>query len=150
MANRLPSLQEPDSGFTDEQLHLRNGAKALISRSGHALLVQERHADGSRFWTLPGGGAGDDEPLPDALRRELVEEIDCRARVADPVTTFTYRHSSRENTYSIYTVFECTLRSEPSPVRSEGILDHRWVAPSEAPPSTLPQVRRVLRVTNSP
>jgi 8-oxo-dGTP diphosphatase len=150
MANRLPSLQEPDSGFTDAPLHLRNGAKALISRSDRALLVQERHADGSGFWTLPGGGARDDESLSDALRRELLEEIGCRSRVTDPVTTFTYRHSSRENTYSIYTVFDCTLRSEPSPVRSEGILDYQWVATDELPSSTLPEVRRVLRVTANP
>lgn len=133
--------------FTDQstQSHVRYGAKALISTSTRILLTKEKHVDSSLFWTLPGGGVDQDESLVDGLRRELFEELQCRSFIDEPVTTIWYAHSSCQNTFSIYTVFECTLLSDPTPNRKEGILEHQWVSPTNLPASTLPQVRYILQ-----
>lgn len=124
---------------------LRRGAKALVSSASRVLLVRERHADGRSFWTLPGGGARPREPLVDALRRELDEELDCEAVVEAPVARFWYAHLSKPATVSVYTVFACAVASAVQPVRHEGVLESRWVDPDQLPASTLPQVRHLLR-----
>lgn len=123
---------------------VRTGAKALLVGSDQALLVQERHADGSTFWTLPGGGLRAQERPADGLRRELAEELDCRVLVGDPVASVWYHHR-HSPAVTCYEVFDCSLLSEPSAERQEGIIGYRWV-PLESPPvSTLPQIRSLLR-----
>lgn len=129
--------------FTDVD-RLRTGAKALVTASERALLVKERHADGSTFWTLPGGGVRDREWPVDGLRRELAEELSCRAVVGDPVADFWYHHQSTD-AVTRYEVFACSLLSSPTPALEEGILDSRWVDPESPPATTLPQVRQVIR-----
>lgn len=127
------------------RFRLRTGAKALVTSASKVLLVQEHHADGRPFWTLPGGGVHPDEPLARGLERELLEELDCQARIGAPVTQFWYVHESLDATVSRYTVFDCALVTDPSPDRSEGIAACRWVSPANLPPGTLPQVEHVCR-----
>lgn len=123
---------------------LRRGAKALVAANGRALLVRERHADGSPFWTLPGGGISQGESLVGGLRRELAEELRCRAVIEDERSWFCYPHSSLAGTVTVYTVFGCSLLTRPRPRPTEGIEACRWVPPTDPPAPTLPQVRRVL------
>ncbi|WP_276273742.1 NUDIX hydrolase [Haloarcula litorea] len=144
MANR-PREPPTHDATTDGEYRLRPGAKALVTTGSTVLLVKERHADGTPFWTLPGGGVHDGETLGEGLRRELDEELHCRARVGRPVTEFWYAHESLDATVSAYTVFDCDLLSPVTPDATEGILDARWVRPSAVPPTTLPQVRHVCR-----
>lgn len=127
------------------QVQIRRGAKALISTSKRVLLIKEQHADGSSFWTLPGGGVKDDESVFDGLGRELAEELHCQSIIDDAVTTFWYGHLSRQNTLSHYTVFACDLLSTPTPNRNEGVLEYRWVSPTDLPSPILPQVDHILR-----
>jgi len=123
---------------------VRHGAKALVASSDRVLLVQERHADGTPFWTLPGGAAYRNESLTDALRREISEELRCRCTVGKPLDSFWYVHRSRDRTASVYTVFGCALGSRPSPVPAEGVKATRWVDPAVPPSRTLPAVRTLL------
>lgn len=132
----------PESNETT--IEIRHGVKALVTSSGRALLLKERHADGTPFWTLPGGRVNAGESLPAALRRELSEELNCRSVVDRRVSAFWYAHLSRQNTCSVYAVFECALLSAAMPRGAEGILEHRWVAPCEIPATTLPQVRTLV------
>ena len=136
------AVGEPDS--EERPAQFRRGAKALVTASGSALLVRERHADGSPFWTLPGGGVHPGESRAAAVERELAEELRCRAVTADPLTAFPYAHTSSPGRVSVYTVHECHLLSEPTPVAAEGVSDIRWVSPSTIPTRTLPQVRTVV------
>ena len=138
MANRLTPQCERDGQF-----ELRAGAKALVTAGSNVLLVRERHADGTPFWTLPGGGVEPDETPTEGLRRELDEELDCRARIAEPVDRFWYAHESLTETVSAYTVFDCSLLSTPDPNEDEGIYGCRWVTPASLPNRTLPQVREI-------
>lgn len=138
---RSPPKQIPNS----ERFTLRQGAKALVTSASKILLVREHHADGSPFWTLPGGGVHVHEDPVEALQRELDEELNCRASITDPVTRFWYAHESLTNTVSMYIVYECSLLSDPDPNPDEGVYDCRWVSPGALPSSTLPQVRQVCQ-----
>jgi 8-oxo-dGTP diphosphatase len=144
MATNRDVLGERRSAAGQPDPVVRTGAKALVTTEAGVLLVRERHADGTPFWTLPGGGSRRDESPGETLRRELREELDCAVRVDDPVTTFWYAHTSRENALSVHTVISAGLLSRPEPVRSEGILECRWVDPAAPPAATLPQVRYLL------
>lgn len=139
MVNGSASRQAAETGA--KWFEPRSGAKALVTSGRSVLVVQERHADGSPFWTLPGGGVRDHECPAEGLRRELAEELDCRARVDDPVSAFWYAHDSLAATVSVYTVFDCSLLTGPAPNHDEGVFDARWVEPDDLPPATLPQVR---------
>ncbi len=135
--SRQQAMGEPLTG----RFEPRTGAKALVTSGDAVLLVKERHADGSPFWTLPGGGVCGHECPTEGLKRELVEELDCRARIDDPVSTFWYAHNSLAAAVSVYAVFDCSLLSRPVPNPDEGVFDARWVEPASLPPATLPQVR---------
>ncbi|WP_299334202.1 NUDIX hydrolase [Haloplanus sp.] len=128
---------------------LRRGAKAVVSSSSRVLLVRERHSDGRPFWTLPGGGVHPEESLIEGLRRELVEELCCVPVVGRPTSTFWYAHHRPRDVVSHYTVFRCSVPGAVRPVKGEGILAARWVAPDRPPAGTLPQVRHLLAKTGS-
>lgn len=133
-----------DAGREEGALRIRRGTKALVSTGDRVLLVRERHADGTPFWTFPGGGVAPGESVPAALRRELAEELGCACVVGDRVTAFWYAHSSLADTVSVYAVRECSLLTEPSAVATEGVLDLQWTGPERLPTNTLPQVRSVV------
>ena len=131
---------EPQSGGdATVGFRIRRGAKALVRTPRSVLLVRERHADGTPFWTLPGGGAQEGEPNSATLRRELIEELSCRCTIHGVAGSFWHVHHSLYRTVSVYTIFDCTLLGEPTPMGSE-IQDARWFRPSDIPPTTLPGV----------
>lgn len=134
----------PDGNQRSGGKRVRVGAKALVSAGASVLLVEERHADGSTFWTLPGGGVRAAEAPVDGLRRELGEELCCRAVVGEPIGSFWYSHRTDQRA-SWYRVFDCALTSAPVAHRSEGVLAQRWVAPDSLPATTLLPVRQLLR-----
>jgi len=140
MVNGSTSRQESASE-TLGQFEPRTGAKALVTSDRAVLLVREHHSDGTPFWTLPGGGVCPHETPVEGLHRELAEELDCRARVSDPVSAFWYAHDSLDASVSVYTVFDCSLLSEPAPNPDEGVFEAQWTEPDSLPPATLPQVR---------
>jgi 8-oxo-dGTP diphosphatase len=138
----LPGRTVQDDGA--DRFRVRRGVKALVRSSGRVLLVRERHADGSTFWTLPGGGAHPGESLERALRREIREELRCRSVVGDAVASFWYAHRSLDRTASVYAVLDCSLVGTPSPDRGE-VAEARWVHPSALPAQTLPGVVTAIR-----
>lgn len=124
---------------------IRHGTKAIVSASDKVLLLKEQHASGSIFWTLPGGGVEPGESLLESLTRELFEELQCHSLIREPIGAVWYAHLSRRNTFSTYTVFECSLLSTPIPSKQNGVLDYQWMRPANLPSSTLPQVRYLLQ-----
>lgn len=127
---------------------LRLGAKALVRSGGRVLLVRERRVDGSMFWSLPGGGLEADESLPECLRREISEEIQCRSTVKGVVGSCTYCHTSRPTT-TVYVVFETVLETEPEPNPGEAIVECAWVDPTDLPMPTLDPMKDVVKDATS-
>jgi 8-oxo-dGTP diphosphatase len=121
------------------RFRVRRGVKALVTSSDRVLLVRERHADGTPFWTLPGGGAHASESLVGALRREINEELRCWSVAGDQVASFWYAHRSLPRTVSVYAVLDCALVGSPAPASSE-VSETRWARPSALPSRTLPGV----------
>lgn len=129
---------------TQSDIELRRSAKAFVATLDRVLLVKERHADGSPFWTLPGGGVEPHESLESALSRELAEELRCEAFIERPLTEFWYGHLSRRRTLSVCTVFKCSLESGVRPNATEGVVDFQWAPLGDLPPETLLQVRHTV------
>lgn len=53
-------------------------ARAIIEKDGKFLLVQLKDQD---YWCLPGGRLEKDEPIVDALERELFEELGVKLEI---------------------------------------------------------------------
>ena len=135
----------PAGGGSDTSTRkLRLGAKGLITARGQVLLIKEQHADGTPFWTIPGGGVETDESLTACLCRELEEEIRCGATVGEVLDSYLYTHTSRPVT-TLYAVFETTLDATPEPNDVEQIIDHAWRPPSDLPAATLEPVADLIR-----
>ena len=125
--------------------HVRRGVKALVTTSdGSVLLIRERHADGTPFWTLPGGGVQHGESATGALEREVAEELQCTCVPGAARTAFPYVHYSRHRTASVYVVYDCALLTSPRPNGAHGVTAARWASPESLPSGTLPQVRAVV------
>lgn len=124
---------------------LREGVKVLCRRDGAILLVKEEHADGTPFWTLPGGGVDADESLQEALRRELREELQCAVTAGERIGRMWYRHSTQPATVTRYAVFEGSVKSSPEPNPDQGVQSYRWVKNGSVPARTLSCVERFLR-----
>jgi 8-oxo-dGTP diphosphatase len=134
-----------DAG-ADADRRLRIGAKALVTAGERVLLIREHHADGTPFWTIPGGGLEPGESLADCLRREIEEEIRCPATVGEPVGSCAYRHTSRPAT-TVYAVFDAALRADPDPNPAERVTDHAWREPTDLPEAVLDPVERFIERT---
>lgn len=66
------------------------GCAGVVIRDGKALLVQRGQNPFAGSWQIPGGYAEHDEPLSEAVEREVLEESGIEARVRDVIA---FRHS---------------------------------------------------------
>jgi ADP-ribose pyrophosphatase YjhB (NUDIX family) len=122
----------------------RIGTKVVVRDEECVLLIRESRADGTTFWSLPGGGRQRGEGLRECLRREVREELQCGVRLGQIIGSCTYRHSRAEGVVSTYAVFRGRLRGPPSPSAAEGVREVRWIEPSSPPAGTLPPFRSLL------
>jgi 8-oxo-dGTP diphosphatase len=146
----LESMSGYDGASQDERgiLTVRTGVKAFVRDGTQVLLVKERRADGSTFWTLPGGGVEPGESLRTCLRRELAEELQCRSAIGSPVGHCVYRHTSMLDTITLYSIFAAEVITDLEANEDEGIVDYRWCDPTSPPIGLLVPFRRALRGLN--
>lgn len=91
---------------------IRNSAKALIIRDGKLLALRLRDAD-SVFYILPGGGQQTEELLPQAMEREVAEELGLRVQAGD--IAFVIEGAKGERRHRVDLVFRCeVLGAAPS------------------------------------
>jgi 8-oxo-dGTP diphosphatase len=99
---------------------------AVIERDG-ALLVTRRppgvHLEG--LWEFPGGKIDPAETHVDALRREIVEELDVDVAVRDLVLATSHAYPDR--TVVLY-FYNCDLQGTPRPLLGQ---EMRWVRREE-------------------
>lgn len=129
---------------------------ALIERKGRVLIAQRpSHKHLALAWEFPGGKIEAGETAPEAVRREIREELRCEIHVGD-------RLPSAVHTYPTVAIelipFLATLDEDsdlPNPVEHCAI---KWVLPEELAlhdlaPADLPIVQsycRLRRASNGP
>lgn len=83
---------------------IRNAAKALIIKDDKMLAI--KISDGKEEWyTMPGGGQDVEELLPEAVCREVAEELGLRVKVKD--LAFVIEGVHGENFHRVDLVFLC-------------------------------------------
>jgi A/G-specific adenine glycosylase len=94
-----------------------------IIRKGRRYLVQQRPRQGllAGLWEFPGGKKEGGETLKEALRRELVEELDIKVKVGRRLIKVHHAYTRFQVTLS---AFECELASSSQPKKGR----FRWVS----------------------
>lgn len=102
---------------------------AAVVRRGDAILVSRRHAHAARGgqWEFPGGKVEPGESEPEALRREIAEELGCDVEVGGLIVRHVHRYPDLEVELAFYA---CRLppAAEPRPL---GVAALEW-APDRA------------------
>ncbi len=99
---------------------------AVIERDGAFLLTLRpsgTHLEGC--WEFPGGKCDTGETHQDALRRELLEELDIGAHVGELLHTVV--HAYPEKTVELH-FYRCEFQGEPTPMVGQAM---RWVRRDE-------------------
>lgn len=113
-------------------------AVGLVWNARNQLLFCRMHPKHGVFpgeWGFPGGGLEPDEPMREALRRELREEIGIEVEQIRPAFfkdgqhTKTLRDGRQAAIYMIFLVFHCRARSEDLVLNDE-LVEYRWMEES--------------------
>lgn len=108
----------------------RLGVKALNQREdGRVYRIREDTPDGV-FWRLPGGGVEAGETIPEALRRELREELGIDRVDIDPEPFGCYTFHHRDTDY-VFVVLAADFEPPASlDAAEDDIHDHGWHDPA--------------------
>ena len=97
---------------------------AAVVRRGDGILVTRRHdrAERGGLWEFPGGKVEAGESEPDALRREIREELGCGIEVGRLILRHAHRYPDLEVELAFY---GCTLPDGEEP-RPLGVAAVEW------------------------
>ena len=118
---------------------------AAVIQHGDRFLITRRqggvHLAG--MWEFPGGKVGNGESHSDALRREIVEELDTDVAVHDLVFETTHAYPDRTVTLFFY---RCDLLGMPKPMIGQ---EMEWVARTDLssllfPPADVELIRMLI------
>ena len=115
-------------------------AAGILHDDGGRVLITERLCDGpfNGMWEFPGGKIGADESSPDALQRELAEELGIEVTLMRPFMEL--RHEYEDRVVELEFFLVSGWRGEPRGLEGQGIrwlaaieLDARLLLPADAP-----------------
>jgi len=103
---------------------------AVIERDGHILIGQRPEGKAHPLkWEFPGGKVEPHETPPDALARELAEELDIRPVIGPEITRYQYQYPGRPPILLIFFKVD-RFTGEPRNLVFERTA---WVVPSDLP-----------------
>ncbi len=117
---------------------------AVIVREGSILCARRGPAGAlPGMWEFPGGKIEAGETPPEALRREIEEELDCAIEVGEPITTTSHEYDFGVVTLTTY--YATLVAGQPTTSEHAEL---RWLAPSELPtlewaPADIPAVELI-------
>ena len=108
-------------------MKLKVSAKAIFVSGGRVLIVSDNGK-----WDFPGGGIEDDERLPDALRREALEELGwAYFAIGDSVYVDEWFIATRD-LHVVGVFYRCDISGQPEPKQlSEEHTEFAWISPEE-------------------
>lgn len=125
--------------------HVRVRACGVFRRGDDVLLIRQYNAAGvARYWT-PGGGVEFGEPVEDAVRREMREEVGVDVSVVRYVGMFESLGTTSEGflshgislVYEVATDDEAFYRQETVAVDDNGLdFTAVWIRPADVPAGT--------------
>jgi 8-oxo-dGTP diphosphatase len=99
---------------------------AVIRRAGRILVTRRHgHAERGGQWEFPGGKVEPGEGEEDALRREILEELDCEVAVGAILARTVHRYPDLEVELAF---FACEIPAETVP-RLVGAAAMEWAEP---------------------
>jgi 8-oxo-dGTP diphosphatase len=100
---------------------------AMIEKDGRYLITQRPpSATLPLLWEFPGGRVEPGESDPQALARELSEEMGIEVTVGDRVIHVEHAYEGYDIDFCVY---RCRLVA--GPIQHRRVHDHRWVRPDE-------------------
>lgn len=77
--------------------NIRNSIKAIIIKDGKLPAIKAKDSFGNGFiYFLPGGGQEHGETMHETLRRECLEEINCKVKIRDTILVREYIGKNHE------------------------------------------------------
>jgi ADP-ribose pyrophosphatase YjhB (NUDIX family) len=141
--------------------------QGAIIQNGHILLIEHHfHADGGRYWVIPGGGIEPDETEEACVVREMREETHLEVRV-ERLLLHEAAHAE-DATYHFYKTYLCHPLSgeakpgyepEPDAASAYAIAQVKWFnlqdetdwdAALKADPITYPLLKRISFALHRP
>lgn len=122
-----------------------NVVGAVIVRDGEVLCAQRGPGGAlAGMWEFPGGKIEAAETPREALRREIVEELECQVTTGEQVAATTYEYDFGVVTL---TTFYCELVDAATPTLTEHA-EVRWLKPEtlhqlDWAPADIPAVQRI-------
>lgn len=122
-----------------------NVVGAVIVRDGEVLCAQRGPGGAlAGMWEFPGGKIEAGETPREALRREIIEELECQVTTGEQVAATTYEYDFGIVTL---TTFYCELVDAATPTLTEHA-EVRWLKPEalhelDWAPADIPAVHRI-------
>jgi len=115
------------------RMEIRGEVVFVLQRAGGRILLITKSFYPPGVWRLPTGGIGRDEPIAEALEREVWEETRLRPPIERFAAVIHYRiHVSKISTNFYSYLFLLDARTgEPIPEEDESITGFREVEPAE-------------------